>query len=165
MDNINNNENRLQAAAAALNSENEEMPFSDAPLIPDTNWAVSDTLQGLREDAETSLIDSDCQQLAGILANQPEVRIENLELPAEKPRKKSATEKQLDMLGSVNAPGNRDTLAINRKRRTLTPLPQAKQKYENALAKLKQDLADFFEIYPLIKTYLKTGYPTQKTGM
>ena len=43
MDNTNNNENRLQAAAAALNSENEEMPFSDAPLIPDTNLVVSET--------------------------------------------------------------------------------------------------------------------------
>ena len=159
MDSTQINETESQAAAASQNRkiapifdpipvdvENEETTFADPPLIPEGHVHVGGVQQEL-EVANTSLLDTDCQQLAGILANQPEIRIEPLQLPSDKSRKKSATEKQLDMLSSVNAPGNRDTLPANCRRKTLPPLPQAKQKYLNTLAELKQDLAEFFQSY------------------
>ena len=127
MDSTQINETESQAAAASQNkniapifdpipvdAENEKTTFADPPLIPEGHVHVGGVQQEL-EVANNSLIDTDCQQLAGILASQAQNRIESLQFPNEKPRKKSATEKQLDMLGSVNAPGYRDTLAISKK--------------------------------------------------
>ena len=54
----------------AVNVENEKATFADPPLIPEGTMHVGRVQQEL-EVGNTSLLDTDCQQLAGILANQP----------------------------------------------------------------------------------------------
>ena len=100
MDPTEMNETESQAAAAsqnkkiapvfdphADNAENEESAFADPPLIPDGSVHVGEVQQE-PEVANNSLLDTDFQQLAGILANQPVTRIEALQFPNEKSRKK-----------------------------------------------------------------------------
>ena len=95
---VNPNEDASTFDPITANGETLEAHFVDTPLTPEIIPTGSGMPKEPTLDADTSLIDTDCEQLAGILAHQSKVMLGPLPNPVEKSRKKSATEKQLDIV-------------------------------------------------------------------